>query len=64
MAGHKPLIMTKVQKNVFILQKISPLYNIRKLKVLIHRMGFQTMDKAQKPINSVCYTPSSEPYRI
>jgi hypothetical protein len=22
------------------------------------------MDKVQKPSNSVCYTPSSEPYRI
>jgi hypothetical protein len=22
------------------------------------------MDKARKPSNSVCYTPSSEPYRI
>jgi hypothetical protein len=24
----------------------------------------RTMDKVQKPSNSVCYTPSSEPYRI
>jgi hypothetical protein len=22
------------------------------------------MDEVRKPINSVCYTPSSEPYRI
>jgi hypothetical protein len=24
----------------------------------------RTMDKVRKPSNSVCYTPSSEPYRI
>jgi hypothetical protein len=24
----------------------------------------RTMDEVRKPINSVCYTPSSEPYRI
>jgi hypothetical protein len=24
----------------------------------------RTMDEVQKPINSVCYTPLSEPYRI
>jgi hypothetical protein len=27
-------------------------------------LEYQTMDKVQKPINSECYTPSSEPIRI
>jgi hypothetical protein len=27
-------------------------------------LEYRTMEKFQKPSNSECYTPSSEPYRI
>jgi hypothetical protein len=33
--------------------------NYRKIIIKI-----RTMDKVRNPSNSVCYTPSSEPYRI
>jgi hypothetical protein len=31
---------------------------------VLYSLEYQTMEKVQKPSNSVCYTPSSEPFRI
>jgi hypothetical protein len=31
---------------------------------VFHSLEYRTMEKVQKPDNSVCYTASSEPFRI
>jgi hypothetical protein len=35
---------------------------IRTLQVFYDSLEYRTMDKFQKPSNSECYTPSSEPF--
>jgi hypothetical protein len=39
-------------------------YNILENKYLSKLRKHRTMEKVQKSSNSVCYTPSSQPYKI